>query len=459
MLAALASLTLGTVANAQPKKVVHNIYPVTSPNCNLVFSQPDESAGVYLNDDCTAAFVLPPKTGTVRVESANAIGNLEMCPGLSKARVRVEKYQAQVEKLLDRSANSKLSSQEQEDIRKNIQLIESLIKTQFEPYDGVPGATIQISYRYPSLDSWAGEFLRRNPNVGADYGLKFYPAPISDSILVFSAIDQLKSKVQLSPVVMAAIPGMTPANSDPTKLIGTAIVSNGDASGLVVLSLAGVCGSDAAKVDAVNLKDVQSLAANLVANVTYTVPVMGSVGYSASLDSDMALENWTKSIASRTQFSKHESADLFSQGSAGAAFQFSVKDYGSRINSDEDKANFYSKIREEVRLRLAGNLVEQMALAGFLEMSAPAPRANAPEPGTVDQVRTRTECRSNSGFFGIGGSSSCNEVPYIVKVPHGSDASFLLRKVNNTNFTNKEEVLINEITHRVHTGTFLPEKQ
>lgn len=456
-LALLAGLTLGKAVHAQPNTHINN-YPVTAPNCNVAVSQPDNSSGYYLNDTCKVGFVLPPKSGVVRVESVNAIGNLEMCPGLSKARLRVAKYQDQVDKLLDRLATARLSAQEQEEIRKNIALINGIIGQQVEPFDGVPAATAQVSYTYPSTDEWIGQFYRLNPNIGADYGMKFVPAKISEGILVFSAIDQIEGKVKLSPVVKANIPGMHPAGSDPTKLTGTAIVANGDSSGQVILSLAGACGSKIEKMKEVTADDAQDFAANLVANVTYVVDVMGSVGYVATLDSDIALTNWTKSISNKTQFSKDEAAELFSAGEAGVAFQFTVKDFGSH-STDEDKANFYAKTRDEARTRLASALVDQMELAGFLEMNAAAPRADAPAPGTVDEVRTRTECHSSSGFLGIGGSSSCSQVPYIVKVPHGSSASVLLSKINNTNFTNKEEVVINQMTPRVHTGSFLPAKK
>lgn len=437
-----------------------SLFPVSAPTCNIAVVPPTTGSGYYLNDNCTAAFVLPSNTGTVRVEAVHEVSNLDMCPGLRRARLRVADYETHIDGLVKRLATENLSEDRQNSIRENIAIIRELLAKVYDNYKNVPAATIQLSFTRPSMQSVIGEYLMLNPNLGADYRLRFQPAPISDGVIIFSALDS--ENIALSPVIRASIPGMRPT-ADPSKFEGTAVFANGEMSGQLVMSLAGLCPSTSATNAAEVIKGNQvvtpqirqNLVANMVANFTYTVPVLESTSYTAELDSDTALRNFVSKSENRTQFTVRQSAELFSEGSAGTAFRFTITDYGFRSN-DETRAAFGGTLRQEVQERLSAALIQQMAMAGFLDMSSPAPDANAPEPGTVDVVHTRRECRHNSGFLGIGGSSRCYDVPYIIKVPQGSSATLFLSKVNNTTFRNVEEAAVNTVNHRKHSGTYKP---
>ena len=450
LIANFASLALSVTALAGE----FELYPSTNPRCNMVISQPANSSGIYLSKDCTAAYILPPKNGIVKVVGIHRFDNLQMCPALEKAMGQQIRYQDLQEKILQRMARENLSSKEREDIRKDVDLINGVLAGLFNQFKGVPGAEAQVSYNTTETNDWLGEFLKLNPNVGADHRMKFHPAPIAESVVVFKGTREGVVKHNLDPVVEATIPGLAPVGNDPSRLSGIGLIMNGALSGQLTLGLPGSCAYYAS-----GQKDIQDLVVHMVANVTYAVPVISSVGYAAKLDSNTAVTNLVEAHQSRTQFSKNESSTLVSQGSAGDAFTFHVTEYELKGYSDVEKNEFFGKLREEVRLRLAGRLVDQMTLAGFLEMSKPAGPPVAPDPGHIDQVHTRRECSSHGGFLGIGARSRCEDIPYIVKIPQGSTADTVLRKINNTSFNNSEIVSIRAPIYRYHTGSFLPKSE
>src|SRR5262245_58863248 len=78
------------------------LYPVTNPQCNVVITQPEDSSGYYLNRDCTAAFILPPKSGAIKVERIARLSNLGLCPALDNAHEKLLRYQDLQDKLLQR---------------------------------------------------------------------------------------------------------------------------------------------------------------------------------------------------------------------------------------------------------------------------------------------------------------------------------------------------------------------
>lgn len=441
-------LSLTATATAQTEMI-----PTSRNSCNIAILQPKGGSTPYFSQDCKAAFVLPPSRGKVKVERVHSLSNLRLCPTLYASYARHGRYSDMLEKLYERLGNERLNAQQREDLRKDAELLQKAIDDVYKNLDGVPGAVAQVSYTMPEAMEWLGQYLMLNPNTMADYQLKFHLAPIAEGVLTISSMDSNNKVIPLNPVVRADLSGLRPINNDPNRLSGTGILSTGNSSGQLTLSLTGAC-----EYNKGNQADKQDLVAHMVANFTYAVPVHAAAGYTANLDTDIAIRNWTHSWQTRSQFSKNQAATLVSSGTAGEAFKFNINEYPGNVTSQADRDGFYQKLREEVRGRLAGRLVDQMVGAGFLEMSKPAEPANAADPGYLDEVRTRRECSFNSGFLGIGARGGCSNIPYVVKVPYSTSADVYLHKVNNTNFTNSETVTINTVIHHTHTSTFLPEE-
>jgi len=451
----LKKILIGPIAaaavNLPSQAQVSEVYPVTNPQCNLVITQPAGSSGYYLNRDCTVAFVLPPKNGTIKVERASQLSNLQLCPSLTTAYGQHSRYQELQIKTLEKLAKDNLTPVQREEVRKDAELINKTLQDLFKPFQGVPGAVVQVSYTMPEADDWVGEFLKKNPNMGADYRLKFQTAPIAESVLSIKGTNKSGVVTALDPVISAIVPGLRPINGDANRLVGDATIMNGHVSGQLTLGLTGAC--DYQKGGQNNLQD---LVVHMVGNVTYAVPVMASVGYNASIKSDTAMRNLHQSWQQRSITNKSETGSVISQGTAGDAFTFTVTAHELRGTTPEDELNFFGKIREEVRERLVNRLVKQLEMAGILEMSMPVPPANAADPGYLEQVRIRRECSSNNGFLGIGASSRCADIPYVVKIEYGTTADKLIEKLNQTSFNNTENVLIRSPIYRTHTGTFMP---
>ena len=426
-------------------------FPVTNSKCNIAFVHPKDGGVAYLSKDCNSAYVIPSSTGKVKVEKITRLSNLQLCESLKKAYLREERYKDLLDKVTSRLENEKLSEADLKSIRESAMMIKENIKEVYSSFKGVPGAVAMISFKMPSHSDWVGEYFKLNPNLGADYRLKFHPAPIAESVLTIKTVSEKGERHALDPVIDSFIPGLTPVNNNPNRLNGTGIIMNGGAAGQLTLGLTGSCEYAEGKNS-----NIQDLVAHMVAQMTYAVPVLSSVGYEAQLDSKTAIQNFLHSVQTKSQFSKSEMTRSFTSGFAGQSFKFNVTNY--EIPGVTEKDPLFSNLREEVLKRLTLKLADQIAMTNFVEMSVPPKPANANEPGYVEEVRLRRECSSNSGFLGIGARSRCDDIPYLVRIPHGTGADTLVSKINDTLFSNKESVSVNSTIYRVHTSTFLPDE-
>ncbi len=435
------------MGNSLPATATIN-YPFVAPNCSIAIVQPDNASGYYMSEDCKQVYVLPPAEGTVNIVAAEPSSNMDQCTDYDYAIKEKARINVMLSSLRDRLVSKGLNPAQIEEIKNQIQFLKEERITMFDDLKDVPTTTIQVVYRRPNVNSWIGNYLQFNPNLGAEKGIRFFPAPIAESYVSFTAKQSDGDSHPVSPVLSANIKGLHAVNSKTGEFEMDVVKMNGSMSGQIVLGLAGACQYRNKPVS-------ESVAAYLVSNITYTVPVMSWAGYVATLNSDTAIRNLVHSWQNRTHFSVSEASDFVSTGTAGTAFSFEVTDFLESSPFDEEaRANFFAERMAAAQERLTNRLLEQMATAGFLEMNEKIDKATAPEPGYIDEVMSGRSC--SKSFFGL--RNRCSSYTYTVRVPQGSSADSLIEKVNETNFTNTETVTLREIFYRVHTGTFVPEK-
>jgi hypothetical protein len=337
-------------------------------------------------------------------------------------------------------------------IQKQLEAQTALERDLFKEFNAIHGATATLLYKSGQSQAWLNQYFLKNINTVVEHQLTLQPAPIHESYISFFAKSHSTETADLSPVIRAGIPGVPPASNRNTTVDATSLMMNGAVQAELDLSLVGSCPSVTDK----NWNN-DKLTAYLASNVTYTVPLKTWMGYSAKLKSDRALTNFANNIKTRTQFSVDEASTLMTTGDASDSFEFAV--LGEQSNpghfTQDAQKDFYKQVRDETLDRLTKRLLDQMVGAGFLQMDEPAPSAEKPQPGYVDEIRNGQSC-SSSSIFGIKIGGGCRNFQYVVKVPVTTTAEAYMKKINDTNFENVESVRIEDIIYRVHTGTFVP---
>ena len=115
--------------NPEIKKTISDSYglPVKSPTCakNINLKSPRNGAGVYFNQDCSVAFVLPPKKGTVSIISFSPLMSVGLCTYLENTKNTLNIMLKKHENIKDQITTLKNNSSE--NISTN-----SYVKTQTE---------------------------------------------------------------------------------------------------------------------------------------------------------------------------------------------------------------------------------------------------------------------------------------------------------------------------------------
>ncbi len=421
-------------------------YPYIAPNCNLTIVTPPNQNGFYMSEGCHTAYTMPAITGTVAIDSISDIANLDLCTGFKKAVDTDNMAAAEILKLTEKMFALDLNDSRREKLRTEINQIRKDQKDMFANYENVLGAYVQINYTMPDSKTRMKDFLGDNANTFITNGIQLQDAPIGESYMSFvNKADG--SSTKLRPVLFHNIPGVKPIGDDGTAEI-SAVRMNGAISGQLGLTLAGIC-----PMKWKNDFSPNTLRSMLVTNLTYTVPLLTSAGYTAELKSDLAVTNLLDAWTTKTQFTVAEAANMISSGGGDTAFTFKAENLGiADVYSKEAKDSFFATLKTEVRERLTQNLLEQMRVAGFLDLAAPAKIPDAPAPGYVDEVHSGDSC-SSDGPFGVFGSS-CSSYTYVVKIPHGSSADAIIKKIVDLKFKNTEAVSVREIVPRVYTAIF-----
>lgn len=438
----IAALAVG--AMVAPAAQAEN-FPFIAPKCNVSIVSPDNSDVTYMNDDCKQVYVLPPTVGEVKIHAISKMSNRKLCAALFDAYEQFRGYSADYNSII-KEATEKMSLEEVEVLERRKAIVKEAIATVYQGLEKVPVANVQATYTRPSNNSWIGEYLKLNPNLGADYGIKFHAAPISEGYISFKGTTPKDTKFDLPAVLELDIPGISPPDADGKAMVDIKRM-NGSMSGNMTLSLAGMCEY---LENEPNAENVQDLTSYFTANFNYAVPVLSWAGYKARLDTDSAIHTLVDSTQNRTQFSTDDYAKLLAEGKASESFTFEATEMEQETPafSDEVKTNFFKDLQTEVRSRLAARLLEQLKSVGFLE-EMKLELAKAPEPGSVTTTHVNHWCHHHVFWWG-----HCGNYTYQVTVPRGSSASVWLEKTNNTNFSNTEEVSSRSIIYRRHTGTF-----
>jgi hypothetical protein len=444
-LAAAIPLMLGLSAPA----FANYQYPFNGPGCHITPLIPQNQAGIFYSEDCQTAFIMPDLYGKTTVSSVSNLSNLDLCDGLSSAYQADSAIQNQLNALLQKMSKTSLGSRDRAEIADEYNQLKAWKKDLFTDYENIVGGYAQVSFAMSDQQSRMKDFLFLNAPILLQKSIQLVPAPISESYISFYVKPPEGAEARLKGVLSHHLVGVAAPDSDGNSEIAQNRM-NGAISGQLVLTLPGICKK---KTDPA--WKPSDLAADLVANVTYTVPVMSIAGYDASLTTDIAVGNLMDALQTRDRFSVRDISTLIAAGVSGNAFTFHVMNSElPKVYTPQEQENFFAALRQDVLERLTSRLLDQMAIAGFLELAAPAQLPTAPEPGFVDEIHTGRNCSSH-GPFGLFGNS-CHNYQYVVKIPHDSSATAIAQKLADLHFTNTETTDVRQTIHRVYTTTFVP---
>lgn len=438
-LALIAALSSSVPVLAQSTQ-----YPFIAPKCFHTLRIPENLAGVYFSEDCRTAFVMPNKYGKLTVESVSDLPNLDLCKGVAQANQTNNQIQAQIMGIVKKMNDMPIESPARDKAVKDIADLTSLQRKLLETYDGIIGGYAQVTFANNNFEDRKNEFLIMNQDLLINSRINLLQMPVSESYLSFRAAP-LAGDARMKAVLGHSIPGVGAPNEDGQSEMKN-VYMNGSLSGQLALSLYGLCGKR-------NKPDWKpsDLAGDLVANLTYTVPVMSMASYEAKIKLDFAVHNFLKNIQNKSKFSVRELTEMFDKGSGGTVFEFNLINMElPSVYTKEAQADFFKTLRTEVFTRLTARLLEQLKAAGYLEMEPPNIN-QAPEPGYIDEVHSSRSCSSSWG----GLFSDCSSRTYIVKIPVNSRAETIINKVSSMNFSDVERTEIRQVIPRIYTSAFV----
>ena len=426
-------------------------FPVIAPqSCGYSLMHPENAAGAYHSADCKTVFILPPRTGTIRVASFSASENIRACAAVESNIASTNALSKKIQAITDELDNTDPTSPRFQVLTAAIATLEPMRASLSSVYAAVEGATTQMVIDNGMTEEFRNQYIVDNVNA-LQQGADITYVPISESYLSFTTKSpESQADAQRPAVLSISIPGIPPSNN--AKAPGQ-ILMNGAVSAQVVLSLEGACpafrGQDTLKSTSLvaNLETMNSFVA---ANFTYSVPVKTSFGYKASLDIDTMAKELYKYSATHTQFSVDDYVRSVQEGSVKTPFTFEWDQY--EVPAGEKAQELAQDFIKQVYDRLADRLAERMKALGYLSLTEPTQDA-VPPSGTVDVPTPQRICHRKKVLF-VDVGESCENVIVNAKVSMPGTVEQFVQKINETHFDATESAVKNAVVQRVYTSTF-----
>ena len=377
------SFSLGLLTQILLTQIVYAGVPVKYPTCaqNIKLKEVSNGAGVYFDETCSVAYVLPPATGQVKLDQVAPNMNLKLCPSYESSLKNLNNLYDKLTQLNERMNSSSSGGDHSNDIDTNtsidgngssspndtiptidpaifeeqakiFKLIDSAKQTMAYFEDNKKGVAV-ASIKY-TLD-W-GKLLEQyraaNPKI------HFEKLPLEAGRIVFSRKVNSSDEVVTGTITqdIYGIENTSDITASGTLGAKAGSVIMGDAiSGQVVLNFAGACpfvknGQMPSTIEG------NSLSAYIAANFQYKFSLQSLRKYKAAYN--------LASIAKHISEVKSKGG-LFSSKTVNSITDsnWSRDEFNFVMDSDQSSYEFESSLRAEVKTELIGRVLSEMALS------------------------------------------------------------------------------------------------
>lgn len=394
-------------------------------------------AQVYFSKDCSTAFVLPGENmqGELAEPIYLAGSDDNICNAFYEQNKVRGSYQERVNALnikIDSVASQRPKSEEDRknlafqlrELKKQVAYYQSQITSLMSSYDNMAALRLHYSLSSNQMDAvlaFQTANMTEPAKEGSLYPVRFMPAQLEEGVLAISNPDALIYPGRA--VIKANFPGYSldirdKNAKDPNT---TYVRMNGAISGIVDISASAYC-SNKAK----NQTDAQIIGRSVALNYNYNVKVQAGkkLFVNASIQTKDFLKQISKGIVTG-KFERREFTEGIIAGGLMNSVTISLDDKGAKTygltdlvmgKHDQDDASPLALLVSKVLSNYVDHAEAKLEQLGVF-VNDPDSKPREVAAGTEDQVAgTRRVCHSNSGFFGIGASSSCSTQPIIVKV-------------------------------------------
>lgn len=447
----------------------------TEKSCDINVPAGLSKSQVYFSKDCSTAFILPAEKLNAIISAPLMLAGSDegFCSALAQESATLTSYKAKiislenqidsaVKKLGTASAEQQVALQAQiKESRLQVAKYQKNIRGIFKPYDDMAAVRVKYSLMSSVMDSvlaFQTANLVPGQNTGATYPVRFMPAQLAESTLVVSNPDAATYAGRA--VLKISFPGYKPATTnvasdDPNA---TFVSMNGGLSGTVDISTSAYCRN---RQKTANLNEI--IAQSVALNLYYSVKVQ--TGIKLFVDAKIKTADFLRNVSSLIQkgkFTRHEFTEDVIAGGLEGSINISLDDKGKEYdlmslltNTEDAEVSPVSALVAKVIKNYFERAQDKLKQMGIFS-DDPAPRAKEVANGTEDVVvGQRRVCRSNSGFLGIGASSSCSTQPIIVQMDRDG-VSQLAQSQNDTSYI-QEQILFetNQTSTVLHTSTFV----
>jgi hypothetical protein len=335
---------------------------------------PKNGAGVYFNEDCSVAYVLPPATGTIELTAIAKTANLRNCSLLNNAidtfAKKTDLLYAQMAKIERQNSGSdsgggfggggglfkprpgddEQAPDNSDELLAELEEVLDAYKRSTEKlsdYWSTEGASAQMSYRMEH-QLLVNEYRKLNPHV------TFHAIQLKDAkIKLARKVGRGDTGTKLPAVLESNIPGFV-GITDQQGDIGDAVDAGQAQSGQLVLALTGACPYyDSKRHSFPSSLSAKDLAAHMVANVRYVYELQANKGYKARYNLGAFLRRVQSSEKKGGFFSSKTINKLIVEEETKDWFEIEIYAEDGRIDHDQD---FAQTIKAQVIDRALSNI-------------------------------------------------------------------------------------------------------
>ncbi|MBS1972413.1 MAG: hypothetical protein JSU04_19060 [Bdellovibrionales bacterium] len=447
----------------------------TEKACDINVPQGLSKSQVYFSKDCSTAFILPPQQISAIISAPVMLAGSDngFCTALDQQSASLANYRSkitslenQVEAAVAKLGNANAEQQKAleaqiKEARLQIDKYKKEIRGIFKPYDDMAAVRVKYSLANNVMNSvlaFQTANLVPGQNTGATYPVRFMPAQLADSTLVISNPDA--GSYAGRAVLKVNFPGYKPASTnvaseDPNA---TYVSMGGGLSGIVDISTSVYCRN---RQKTANINDI--ISQSVAINMYYNVKVQ--TGIKLFVDAKIKTADFLRNISSVIQkgkFQRREFTEDVITGGLEGSINISLDDKGKEYdlmslmtNTEDGEVSPVSALVAKVIKNYFERAEDKLKQMGIFS-DDPAPRAKEVANGSEDVVvGQRRVCHSNSGFLGIGASSSCSTQPIIVQMDRDGVSQLAQNQADNSYI--EEQILFetNQTSTVLHSSTFV----
>lgn len=428
-------------------------YPVNFSRCEYIVSLPEGSGGYLHSRDCKTVYVLPARKGKFSAEVRLNESVLDRnCESFDIHHDIYLKKSRALRETQDQLNALEAAGGSQRDIDKLLQRSNRLqveLAEVKDPFRNVPGGQAYVRMEAGVTPELVNEFYRLNQQLVYANKVKFMPMPVRNGYLTIT---------DYRPLADTKFPSTLAVHANGIVVKGEGTNQNlykmtSSMGGHVVLGMSLACDlhkkKSEGKARGVELTPQQlgkALIAELAPSFSYAYPVMSTVTYSASIDTERATKLLLDTQKVKSQFRVSQFSEMLGSGATSDIFTMNVDlgDLADRYTKEEDRNTFLSALTGEVRDRMAAKYLRELESIGLVKYEKePAPET--PDPGYVTEPVGTVRTCSRDSFLGVTYNRSCHDRVVTRTVPVDGRMADVLRKVQNFNITVIEQVSIREL--------------